>query len=472
MEGYTAFASANNHDFTFKPSDSGLEVFSTEDPANFSIDEKDWPIYKANNNRSASVPVEVSRSVIQKWEYKPANDYLPTAAISADEYVFVAGKDGAIRCLNENDGSVKWISFTEGQIKVAPTLWEGYLFVGSSDGYIYAFEALTGKLIWRFNTTPAERYIRNHADIVSTWSVNTGIIVDKGVLYAASGIVGWNGMFVCAINAKTGKLKWVNLDSSFYLDPNNHVGASPHGIMVIAKGKLWFCGGSRRTSIVGYDLETGTFTPPVTIMKSSHGMDMGSFRGNLFVSGTRLHAPVNARRFGKDLSFTITRIDQDGNMILPTISLPTSTASPAWDDKSIIYESYRRSKFASIGMYDVSAIEKEILATTVVEKPSNNKPFVINKTPTINPTPLWKATGTVYGLALAENVVITIACNETVTSKSALADKWTLKIYSRSDGKETSSIELQSEPLMGAMCITRNGSIVIPCINGKIVTFK
>jgi len=41
-------------------------------------------------------------------------------------------------------------------VKIPPTIWKGRALVGSSDGWVYAFEAKTGRLLWRFRAAPAE----------------------------------------------------------------------------------------------------------------------------------------------------------------------------------------------------------------------------------------------------------------------------------------------------------------------------
>ncbi|MFB0553425.1 MAG: glycerophosphodiester phosphodiesterase family protein [Phycisphaerae bacterium] len=40
-------------------------------------------------------------------------------------------------------------------VKIPPTIWKGRALVGSSDGWVYAFEAKTGRLLWRFRAAPA-----------------------------------------------------------------------------------------------------------------------------------------------------------------------------------------------------------------------------------------------------------------------------------------------------------------------------
>ena len=42
---------------------------------------------------------------------------------------------------------------------------------GSGDGWVYAFEAATGKQLWRFRVAPAERKVSTYGRLTSTWPV-------------------------------------------------------------------------------------------------------------------------------------------------------------------------------------------------------------------------------------------------------------------------------------------------------------
>ena len=54
---------------------------------------------------------------------------------------------GAVRGMR--DGEVLWESYTSGSINFPPAIWNDRVFVGSNDGRVYAFEALSGRLLWQ-----------------------------------------------------------------------------------------------------------------------------------------------------------------------------------------------------------------------------------------------------------------------------------------------------------------------------------
>jgi outer membrane protein assembly factor BamB len=82
---------------------------------------------------------------------------------------------------------VRWTAYTGGPISYPPTLWQGRALVGSGDGWIYCFEAATGRQLWRFRAAPAERVIPVYGSLRSTWPVAGGVLVEDGIAYAAAG---------------------------------------------------------------------------------------------------------------------------------------------------------------------------------------------------------------------------------------------------------------------------------------------
>jgi len=91
-------------------------------------------------------------------------------------------------------------------VRFPPTIWKGRALVGSGDGWVYAFEAQTGRLLWRFRAAPAERKIPVYGSLLSTWPVASGVLVEDGIAYVAAGIVNYDGTYVYALDAATGRI--------------------------------------------------------------------------------------------------------------------------------------------------------------------------------------------------------------------------------------------------------------------------
>ena len=51
-----------------------------------------------------------------------------------------------------NSNETLWTYQTKHQIKSSPVVFEGMIFIGSYDNYLYALNATTGQLIWKYET--------------------------------------------------------------------------------------------------------------------------------------------------------------------------------------------------------------------------------------------------------------------------------------------------------------------------------
>ncbi|PZR09787.1 MAG: dehydrogenase [Archangium gephyra] len=120
-------------------------------------------------------------------EYQPSEPASP--AVDPDtERVFVATRDGFVRCLSPADGSVEWEYKTNGRFLSGPTVSRGVLYVAAGDGVLYAFRALSGEKLWEFKAGE---------ELVTSPSVT-----DTAVLIASQNET------VFSIDRETGAWKW------------------------------------------------------------------------------------------------------------------------------------------------------------------------------------------------------------------------------------------------------------------------
>ncbi len=176
--------------------------------------------------------------------------------------IFTIGSEGIVKATDAGTGKPIWKAYTGGGINFPPAIWQGRAYVGSNDGWVYAFEAATGRLLWRFRAAPVERRIPVYGKLMSTWPVAGGVVASEGVVYAAAGIAHYDGTHVYALDAVTGEIKWHNNSSGSISDYRN--GISLQGQLHIEDGKLTFCGGNAYPDAV-FDVETGQ------CLTASHG---------------------------------------------------------------------------------------------------------------------------------------------------------------------------------------------------------
>jgi len=228
--------------------------------ASFSESPADWPVFRADNTGSATSAAVVPNKVKLLWRFEPkakCSDAvpLPTAPVAAGGLVFVSGPDGIVRAFDAASGDLRWKAYTGGAVRIPPTISKGRALVGSGDGWVYAFEAETGRLLWRFRAAPAQRKIPVYDSLLSTWPAASGVLVEDETAYVAAGIVNYDGTYVYALDAPTGKIKWQN-NTSGHLNRQARTGVSVHGHMLLYNQKLFLAGGNAVSPAI-YDTVDG-----------------------------------------------------------------------------------------------------------------------------------------------------------------------------------------------------------------------
>jgi outer membrane protein assembly factor BamB len=67
---------------------------------------------------------------------------LCSAAVSGNGYVYFGSDDYSIYCLNAQNGNLVWNYTTLGYVTSGPSVVDGFLFIGSNDGRVFAFGTL------------------------------------------------------------------------------------------------------------------------------------------------------------------------------------------------------------------------------------------------------------------------------------------------------------------------------------------
>ena len=99
----------------------------------------------------------------------------------ADGNVFAGSSDGLVYSLNASDGSERWKFETDESVTATPIVVNNTVYVGSTDNHLYALSATDGTERWRFETGD---------DVVAAPAVVDGTIYlpsTDGYLYALSG---------------------------------------------------------------------------------------------------------------------------------------------------------------------------------------------------------------------------------------------------------------------------------------------
>lgn len=186
-----------------------------------------------------------------KWKF-PTGDRIVSSPVIQDKTLYFGGDDGNVYAVDTETGRQIWKRATGGPVSSTPAVANGIVYVGSYDGKFYALDAHTGALKWKFATDGERRFeakglhgmqpknqtIADAFDIFLSspviaqntvyfgsgdgnlyaldaatgdlrWKFKTGDVVHaspafaNGVLFFGS----WDSYFY-AVDAKTGKEKW------------------------------------------------------------------------------------------------------------------------------------------------------------------------------------------------------------------------------------------------------------------------
>jgi len=153
-------------------------------------------------------PQDISKPV---WTFKVDGPVLSSAAL-AEGMVYFGSDDRNLYALDAQSGQKKWSFATGGMIRSTPAVAAGRVYFGSYDGFIYALDAQSGELKWKFETKGERHFeaLGLHGMKPSTQTIpdfwdcfQSSPVLGEGMLYVGSG----DG-FLYALNADTGELRW------------------------------------------------------------------------------------------------------------------------------------------------------------------------------------------------------------------------------------------------------------------------
>jgi eukaryotic-like serine/threonine-protein kinase len=146
-----------------------------------------------------------------KWQFQTKSQVLSSPAIAGDS-LYVGSSDHLLYALDLSKGAKKWSFKTEGRITSSPAVSGGVVYCGSYDGNFYAVDASTGQLKWKFKTGGERRFAATHlhgAEPASeTMPDPFDSFLSSPVIWSGNVYFGSGDTNVYALDAATGSLKW------------------------------------------------------------------------------------------------------------------------------------------------------------------------------------------------------------------------------------------------------------------------
>ncbi len=148
--------------------------------------QSNWPMYRHDPLRSGATPSTVGARLREEW--RTAIGGKLTAPVVAGGRVYLGRRDThELIALDANEGTVAWRYCTGGAVDTPPTVYQGMVLAGCSDGWVYCLRASNGSLIWRFRAAPHARYVVAEDRLESAWPVHGSVMIHNDVAYVTAG---------------------------------------------------------------------------------------------------------------------------------------------------------------------------------------------------------------------------------------------------------------------------------------------
>lgn len=223
--------------------------------ANLSACGDDWPMWRADAARSGDWEGTLPQVLQPLWTadlppLQPAFQhprldfdlgYEPV--VTAGRLIFGSSHNDAVIALDVVTGAEVWRFHTAGPVRFAPAVWRDRVYVGSDDGFLYCLDAVTGQLHWKHQAVPSARKVLGNRRLISLWPVRGGPVVADNTVYFAAGVWSFEGVFVYALDADSGDIRWINDRCGFLYGVHPHDarafgGLTPQGYLLVQEDDL------------------------------------------------------------------------------------------------------------------------------------------------------------------------------------------------------------------------------------------
>ena len=198
----------------------------------------------------------IARLAGVKWRFHTGGRVIASPAI-AGRTAYVGSTDGNLYAVDLDHGTLRWKLATGARVTSSPAVSNGVVYVVSYDGNLYAADASAGKLKWKFATrrraavrgnAPPWRSAGRRADARPVRRFLSLPAVSDGIVYFGSG----DG-YVYAVDAASGTLRWkYQTGDVIHASP-----AIAAGVVYIGSWDSWFYALDAATGTLKWRFKTG-----------------------------------------------------------------------------------------------------------------------------------------------------------------------------------------------------------------------
>jgi len=113
-----------------------------------------WTMFHYDAGRNGATPASGPTSASLMWSYTTGGIVYASPIVS-DGFVFIPSYDGKLYALDEYTGSLIWSFTTGSNIVATPAVGNGIVYLSSKDFTVYALDENTGSVLWRISNVAA-----------------------------------------------------------------------------------------------------------------------------------------------------------------------------------------------------------------------------------------------------------------------------------------------------------------------------
>jgi outer membrane protein assembly factor BamB len=209
----------------------------------------DWPVFRGDAQATGVARGHLPAKLELLWTFSTAKGGFESTAAIVDGGVYIGSTDGNLYALDLATGKKRWEFATPLGFSASAAVQGGRVYIGDTDGKFYCIDAANGKKLWDYATD--------------------GEINSSANFHAGHVLFGSQDSYLYCLNAESGKLVWK------YQSPNQ-IRCSP--VVADDRGFVAGCDGSLHI----IDLTKGTEAGAVKI-DSPTGNTPAAMDGNVFV---------------------------------------------------------------------------------------------------------------------------------------------------------------------------------------------
>jgi len=281
---------------------------------------------------TSPAPPQIAWDGGQPWDSYAQNLQVPMrdfdtaffVSVVGDSVYFGSSVTEAVHCLDARTGRQQWFFTTNGPVRYPPSYYDGKLYFGSDDGYVYCIDAENGSLIWKYSPVEDARLIGNNGSLIPMWPIRTGTAVTDGKVYFAASLVPWRRSYLCCLDAATGS----DSGPGLYVTSG---GSTPMSAILTSTTKIYLAQGRRFPDVYRRDNgasyghiggESGNGGCYVLLTSDTgyayaHGLDHGTgFQANEYVDRVATYPNGKCMIVSGDNAYIVTEqlsVDQSKN---------------------------------------------------------------------------------------------------------------------------------------------------------------